>query len=46
MLAYPFSCLNNMVYSPFETYKPCVVGQVLFLHRSREKRILKRGMSE
>lgn len=46
MLANLFSCLNNMVYSPFETCKPCVVGQVLFLHRSCGKRILKRGMSE
>lgn len=31
MLAYLVWCVNNMVYSPFETHKPCIVGQVLFL---------------
>lgn len=42
MLAYLFSCLNNMVYRPLETCKPCILGQALELP-SCGNRIPKRG---
>lgn len=42
MLAYLVWCVNNMVYSPCETSKPCIVGQVLFLLCSCGIRIPKR----